>query len=398
MSRLVAVTMPKWGIEMQEGTLTAWNFAPGQAVEKGAGLFDVETEKIVNSAESPASGTLRRILVQPGETFPVGALLAVLGPPQASESEVDAFVAAFRPADTSFEPGAKSAAPAPPAAPAAPPAAAGGSRASPIAARLAAELGVDLARVRGTGRNGRISREDVEAHAREHGMLPAANANEPVRERLSAMRMAIGRRLAEAVHSIPHYRLSVDVDCRALDHSRERLAASGAKVSLNDLLLSACALTLPGHPDLNAHFVEGEVLRFPRADVCVVVATDGGLVTPVVRGADGKSVGQIAAELRDLVARARAGRLTREEIAGGTFTLSNLGMFGVDRFDAIINPPQVAILAAGAVTERVVARAGAAVIARVMTLQLSCDHRVVDGAKGAAFLEALRRRLEGGQG
>ncbi len=278
------------------------------------------------------------------------------------------------------------------------PAGSGGSRASPIAERLAAELGVDLFLVRGTGRNGRISREDVEAHAREHGKLPTAKANAPVRERLSAMRLTIGRRLAEAVREIPHYRLSVDVDCRALDRSRERLAASGTAVSLNDLLLSACALTLPGHPDLNAHFVEGEVLRFPRADVCIVVATEGGLVTPVVRDADIKPVGQIAAEVRDLVARARAGRLAREEISGGTFTLSNLGMFGVDRFDAIINPPQVAILAAGAATERVVARDGAVTVARVMTLELSCDHRVVDGAKGAAFLAALRRRIEEGDG
>jgi len=397
MPGLIAVTMPKWGIEMQEGTLTAWNFAVGQAVDKGAGLFDVETEKIVNSAESPASGTLRRILVQPGETFPVGALLAVLGPPQASEAEVDAFVAGFRPPDTSFEPGEKTRVPAPVPAPA-PVATGGASRASPIAERYAAELGVDLSRVRGTGRNGRISREDVEAFAREHGKLPAASANQPVRERLSAMRLAIGRRLAEAVREIPHYRLSVDVDCRALDRRREQLAASGTGVSLNDLLLSACALTLPGHPELNAHFVDGELLRFPRADVCVVVATDGGLVTPVIRDAGSKPVGAIAAELRDLVARARAGRLAREEITGGTFTLSNLGMFGVDRFDAIINPPQVAILAAGAATERVVARDGAAVVARVMTLELSCDHRVVDGAKGAAFLAALRRRIEEGEG
>jgi pyruvate dehydrogenase E2 component (dihydrolipoamide acetyltransferase) len=395
MSRLYAVTMPKWGIEMQEGTLTAWNFSEGQAVEKGAGLFDVETEKIVNSAESPASGTLRRILVRPGETFPVGALLAVLGPPQATEAEVDAFVAAFRPADTSFEPAVVPATPAAASAAAtAAPAGAGGSRASPIAERLAAELGINLAEVRGTGRNGRISREDVEAHAREGGKPASTSANEPVRERPSAMRLTIGRRLAESVREIPHYRLSVDVECGAFDRRRERLGRSGVAVSLNDLLLSACALTLPGHPDLNAHFVDGEVLRYPRADVCVAVATDGGLVTPVVRGAEAKPVGRIAEEVRDLVARARAGRLRREEITGGTFTLSNLGMFGIDRFDAIINPPQVAILAAGAARERVVARDGAAVVARVMTLQLSCDHRVVDGATAAAFLASLRLRVE----
>jgi pyruvate dehydrogenase E2 component (dihydrolipoamide acetyltransferase) len=395
MSRLYAVTMPKWGIEMQEGMLTAWNFAVGQAVEKGTGLFDVETDKIVNSAESPASGTLRRILVQPGESFPVGALLAVLGPPQATEAEIDAFIAGFRPPDTSFEPEPAAATAQAEQPAAAVPAAGGGSRASPIAERLAAELGVDLAQVRGTGRNGRISREDVEAFAGTQGKVPES-ANEPVRERLSAMRAAIGRRLAEAVHTIPHYRLSVDVDCRALDRRREALAAAGTPVSLNDLLLRACAQTLLEHPDINAHFVDGAVLRYPRVDISVVVATDGGLVTPVVRDAATKPADRIAAETRDLAERARAGRLQRDEITGGTFTLSNLGMYGVDRFDAIINPPQVAILAVGAATERVVARDGAAVVARVMTLELSCDHRVVDGAKGAEYLAALRRRIEGG--
>jgi pyruvate dehydrogenase E2 component (dihydrolipoamide acetyltransferase) len=178
---------------------------------------------------------------------------------------------------------------------------------------------------------------------------------------------------------------------------RAELAVAGTKVSLNDLLLRAVALTLVEHRDVNAQFAGDEVLRFPHADVCVAVATEGGLTTPIVRAADTKDVAQIAAEVADLAERARGARLTREEITGGTFTLSNLGMFGVDRFDAIINPPQVAILAVGAAADRAVVREGAVAVARVMTLELSCDHRVVDGAVGGRFLAALKKRLETGE-
>ena len=225
---------------------------------------------------------------------------------------------------------------------------------------------------------------------------PAAVDNTPTRGKMTSMRLTIARRLTESKQSIPHYRLSGDVDCAAMAAKRSELAAAGRKVSLNDLLLRAVALTLVEHRDVNAQFAGDEVLRFPHADVCVAVATDGGLTTPVVRAADTKDVVQIAAEAADLAGRARSARLPREEIPGGTFTLSTLGMFGVDRFDAIINPPQVAILAVGAATDRPVVRDGAVAVARMMTLELSCDHRVVDGAVGGRFLAALKQRLETG--
>jgi pyruvate dehydrogenase E2 component (dihydrolipoamide acetyltransferase) len=212
---------------------------------------------------------------------------------------------------------------------------------------------------------------------------------------MTSMRATIARRLLESKQSIPHYRLVADVELTALDAHRARLTASGApRVSVNDLLVRATALALVQHPTVNAELQGEEIVKHAQADVCVAVASDNGLVTPIVRAAEGKSVEQIAGEVADLAARGRAGKLTREEITGGTFTVSNLGMFGVDRFDAIINPPQVAILAVGAAKDRVVVRNGQPAVAKVVTLTLSCDHRVVDGATGAKFLATLRELLE----
>ena len=410
--RIYPVTMPKWGIEMTEGTITEWHVSPGQAVTKGDHLLDVETEKIVNSVEAPASGTVRRILADVGGTEKVGALIAVFADADVADAEVDAFIAAFKPADTSFEPDSGSA-PAPSPAPAAAPAPAanvdanadGGGKVSPIARRLAEKLGIDVSQIKGTGTHGRVSKEDVEAYAAalqagnaSGGAAPvaaAASAAAPVRERMTSMRSTIARRLLESKQTIPHYRLAVDADLTALLAHRAALnAGSGTKVSINDLLVRAVALALVRHPEVNAQLQGEEIVRFSQADVCVAVASDSGLITPVVRNADAKTAAQIATEIADLARRARGNRLTREEITGGTFTVSNLGMFGVDRFDAIINPPQVAILAVGAAQDRVVARDGQPTVRRMVTLTLSCDHRVVDGAMGAIFLATLRELVE----
>lgn len=428
--RIFPITMPKWGIEMQEGTITEWHFAPGADVSKGDVLLEVETEKIVNSVEAPVAGTLRRILADKGATESVGALIAVFADASVNDAELDAFVAGFTPADASFEPdagtSAHTAAVEAPSVPAATgpsttagDAADGEARVSPIARRIAERLGVDVTKVKGTGRNGRVSKEDVEAYAAAQGpgggasgggasvgtpaggtaasaAAPAAGANVATREKMTSMRATIARRLLESKQGIPHYRLAVDVDLTALLARRAQLnAGGGAKVSVNDLLVRACALALVKHPQVNAQLHGDEVHRFPHADVCVAVATDSGLVTPIVRAADTKTPAQIAAEVADLAERARGGRLTRDEITGGTFTVSNLGMYGVDRFDGIVNPPQVAILAVGAGADRVIARGGAPVVAKVATLTLSCDHRVVDGAVGAQFLQALRALVEG---
>jgi pyruvate dehydrogenase E2 component (dihydrolipoamide acetyltransferase) len=213
------------------------------------------------------------------------------------------------------------------------------------------------------------------------------------RERLSATRQTIARRLGESKQSIPHYRVAVDLDLDRCAERRAALRAAGSDVSLNDLLLHALARTLVEHPRLNARFVDGELLRYDRADVAIAVATEQGLITPVLRGADRLSLGEIAARSRALATRARDGSLTREDIADGTFTLSNLGMFGVREFDAIINPPQVAILAVGAAERRPVVRGESLAIGLRASVTLSADHRVVDGADAGRFLAALAERV-----
>ena len=409
--RIFPITMPKWGIEMTQGTITGWHAEPGQAVTKGDTLLDVETEKIVNSVEAPVSGTLRRILADVGATENVGALIAVFAAADVPEPEVDAFVTGFRPADTGFEPeGGSASAPAAASTPSPSPSSGdAAAKVSPIARRLAERLGIDISQVKGTGTGGRVSKEDVEAYAatlQSGGPAPAAAptggttaaspaASAPTRERMTSMRATIAKRLLESKQSIPHYRLVVDVELTALNARRAALNAGGdGKVSVNDLIVRATALALVQHPAVNAQLQGDEIVKHAQADICVAVASDAGLVTPVVRAADDKSVVQIAREVADLAERARTGKLTRDEITGGTFTVSNLGMFGVDRFDAIINPPQVAILAVGAARERVVVRNGQPAVASIATLTLSCDHRVVDGATGAKFLATLRELLE----
>jgi len=411
--RIFPITMPKWGIEMTQGTITEWHAQPGQAITKGDALLDVETEKIVNSVEAPASGTLRRILADSGATENVGALIAVFAGADVADADVDAFIAGFRPADTGFEPESSGSPAAPAPAVAATPAVSadsssdGGGKVSPIARRLAERLGIDVSLIKGTGTHGRVSKEDVEAYAASLQASGSASGSAstaattqsaiagPVRERMTSMRATIAKRLLESKQTIPHYRLAADVELTALLAHRATLNAGGAaKVSINDLLVRATALALARHPEVNAQLQGDEVVKYAQADVCVAVASANGLVTPVVRAAETKTAAQIAAEVADLAERARGNRLTREEITGGTFTISNLGMFGVDRFDAIINPPQVAILAVGAATDRVVARDGQPAVRRMLTLTLSCDHRVVDGAMGARFLATLRELVE----
>lgn len=404
-----AVTMPKWGIEMQEGTITAWNVAPGGRVEKGEPLLDVETEKIVNSVESPASGVLRRVLAQPGDTHPVGALIAVLAEPETPEAEIESFILGFKPADASFEPadgtdaqGAATPAPERTPEPSVAEPTEGEARVSPIARRLAERLGIDLSKVVGTGRHGRISKEDVEAYAAktlnatpsivEAG--PVAATEPTSRTRLTSMRATIARRLSESKREIPHYRLVTDLDVGPLVARRASTGGStGPKVSINDLLLAGVARALVAHPGLNAQFNGEELLQFSHVDLAVAVATQGGLVTPIVRRAESLPLPELASAVRDLAERARAGRLKREEITGGTFTVSNLGMFGVRQFDAIINPPQVAILAVGAVEPRPVVRDGALAVGQRCTVTLSSDHRVVDGAVAAGFLATLQQEI-----
>jgi pyruvate dehydrogenase E2 component (dihydrolipoamide acetyltransferase) len=423
--------MPKWGIEMTEGTITGWRVRVGERIERGAEILDVETEKIVNAVESPSAGVLRRIVADSGDTRAVGALIGVIAAEDISEAEVTRFIDSFVGAVVSFEPEAE--APARPSpvsasqtsAPAlaqrdgSREAAQSGessqsgeeARVSPIARRVAERLGVDLSQVTGTGRNGRISKEDVEAFAARGAANsratsdaraatnapaqppPADTLGQTVRRlRMSARRVTIARRLTESKQTIPHFRLDIDVDFGPLLRAKRELAETGReRVTVNDLLLRAVALALVQHPMVNAQLDGEDILQFATADIAIAVAAEAGLVTPIVRDANLKSVATIARESRDLVARARQGTLQREEITGGSFTISNLGMYGVNRFDAIINLPQVAILAVAAALPRAVVQGGVMAIADVATLTLSVDHRVVDGAVGAAFLATLRQ-------
>jgi pyruvate dehydrogenase E2 component (dihydrolipoamide acetyltransferase) len=407
-----AVTMPKWGIEMIEGTITGWRVAVGERIERGAEILDVETEKIVNAVESPSSGVLRRIVADQGETRAVGALIGVIADDHISDAEVARFVDSFVGAVVSFDPAAAEGAGSattnhsdamPLDAIAANAAHAGDeARVSPIARRVAERLGVDLSRVTGTGRNGRISKEDVEAYAarmevggKEAGRAPAAAvASATNRVPMSARRLTIARRLLESKQSVPHYRLDVDVDFGPLlTARRSRKGGDLQQVTVNDLVIRAAALALIKHPMVNAQLDGDDIVQYVNADVAIAVAAEAGLVTPIVRNANLKPVADIARESRDLIERARLGTLRREEITGGSFTVSNLGMYGVRRFDAIINAPQVAILAVGAWSPRAVVNDGVVVVADMATLTLSADHRVVDGAVGAAFLASLRSLL-----
>ncbi len=409
MSRIIAVTMPKWGIEMTEGTVNGWTAAIGESVAKGQALLDVETEKIVNTVEAPASGVLRRQLARAGDVRPVGALIGVLADATASDADIDAFVTSFRAASVSFEPdrSADSARVAETAGNAGAAAEAGDAeqRVSPIARRLAEKLGVDLSRVRGTGRNGRISKEDVEAYAASLASseastsgAAAAAAGQPAlqtRLRMNATRSTIARRLLDSYQHIPHFRLSCDVDAGRLILKKGEVSDhTSTRITVNDMLIRACSIALLKHPLINSQLQGDEIVQFAHADIAVAVATENGLITPIVRQADTLNVAQIARATADLSERALRGALTRDEITGGSFTISNLGMLGVARFDAIINPPQVAILAVGAAEERVVVRDGTPAVARMMTLTLSVDHRVIDGAVGASFLATLRRLIE----
>ncbi|MCU1727845.1 2-oxo acid dehydrogenase subunit E2 [Pseudomonas sp. 7P_10.2_Bac1] len=497
MSEIKIIEVPKWGLSMEEGTLNNWLIEEGDTFKQHQELCDIETSKISNVLEAPFDGVLRRKVAQPGQTLPVGGLLGIVADASVSDAEIDAFIAqrgaapaataapeAATPAPAAPAPAAAAAkAPTPAPAPLAktthgwqvPHALLGDSAetvfATPHAKRLAKELGIDLARVSGTGPQGRISVTDIEQAVKDHGgkvatLQPAHRAEGPARSRaddshivatpvarrlaaklgvnlndcrvtgsrgrvskadvlevnaaqnpvlaapapaaaqapeaevlpMNGMRKAIAARLQESKRTAPHFRLQADLDLEALLALRSEINASApaVKLSVNDLLIKAVGLALVKVPDVNVQFDEARqaVLRFSDADISVAVALPGGLITPIVRQANRKSLSSISQEMLDLVTKAKAGTLKPEEFQGGTFSISNLGMLGVSQFDAIINPPQGAILAIGAGEQRVVAHNGQPAVRTQMTVTLSCDHRVIDGALGAAFLKELKRLVQ----
>jgi len=397
------VAMPKLGFDMAEGLLVRWVRHEGDPVEKGEVLAEIETDKATVEVEASASGVLRSLLVAEKSSVPVGTPIAVIG--TADESiDLKALLAG---AGTSETPSTSTAAqPAPASMPSAGAPAArseGPLRASPLARRLAAERGLALADITGSGPAGRITKRDVEAagasgprHALVAGPSPATTLKSE-RVAITRLRGAIGRRMQSSKQQAPHFYLTSDLEAGPLMDLRSELNAllpDDQKLSVNDFVIKAAALALREVPALNASLDGEELLRHGEVHIGVAVATESGLLTVVARQADLRPVREIAQDVRHIVARARDGKVRPEDIEGATFTISNLGMYEVEQFAAIINPPEAAILAVGAVREVPVVRDGAVVPGRRMKVTLSADHRLTDGAEGARFLQALRQRIE----
>ena len=421
---------------MEEGRLVKWNRNEGDQVAKGDVLAEIETDKAVMDLVARGDGVLRKRLIEEGGTAPVGQLLGVIG---AADEDISALVAQApaakaAPATPAAAPAAapaqaappaalqsapppappRAAAPAPPAPPAAaqPPRSAGNGerqRSSPLARRLASERGLDLQQLSGSGPGGRIIRRDIDAAlaggvataapavaATSTGRAPAAPGQDFTDVPLSQIRKTIAKRLTESIGPIPTFYLTSEVDVTRIAEMRDAMSAQGAefKVSYNDIILKAVATALEQHPEVNAHWLGDRIRQFNRVHVGMAVAIDEGLITPVIFDADRKGLLQIARESRALVERARARRLTPDEYTGSTFSVSNLGMFGIDQFTAIINPPEAGIIAVGAVEDKPVVVNGAVAVRKRLRLTMSCDHRVIDGALGARFLQALRTMLE----
>lgn len=394
MKNIYPIAVPKWGIEMVEGTVNSWLKQPGEAVSKGEDILEIESDKIVNVWESPADGVLRRQLVTEGEARAVGQLLGIIASAEVDDPSIDAFIANFTDAPVADDPEVQAHAPVQPS-----PVHGGtqnGRRASPVVRRLAQELGVDLAAIIGSGRNGRITQEDVHAAATNTTPTrPAARDGDVTITPFTATRRTIAERLVSAKQDIPHYYLDVTWEIDGLEQHRSRINEQGSsRVSLNDLLVYCVARALIAEPRVNINVVGNSIHQFKGAHVGIAIATDDGLFPATLRDADSMSPQQIATATAELVAKAKAGELSRQDISGASFTVSNLGMFGIDRFTAIINPPAGAILALGAARRQVVVRNGQPAVATVINATLSCDHRAIDGAVAAGFLAALKREID----
>ena len=401
------IKLPRLGQGMESGTIVKWLKSEGDAVKKGEPLYELDTDKVTQEVEADATGVLLKIAVQEGEV-PVGQTVAVIGE-QGEEVTVEADASPAKeepqtegsrgPArDDERERGREASADS-----GSPPetrSVDSGTRvkASPLARRIARERGVDLAQLRGTGPDGRIVAEDVERA--EASPAPAGAAAEPAGEieivPLTSIRRTIARRLTEA-WTVPVFQLTIDVEMTRAVALREQLVArmgDGAKPTLSDVLTKIAAGALMRNRAVNAHYGEEGIKRFPSANVGIAVAAPQGLVVPVIQRAESLSIQEIANARAELVGRARDNKLRQGDLDGGTFTISNLGMFGVQQFIAVLNPPQAAILAVGSVEERPVARDGVVVVRPMMTVTLTCDHRTVDGADGARFLEDVKAFLE----
>jgi pyruvate dehydrogenase E2 component (dihydrolipoamide acetyltransferase) len=418
------IVMPRLSDSMEEGTILRWLKAPGDAVERGEELVEIETDKANMVYEADAEGTLIELVAAEGDTLPIGEVIARVGEPgekpsgdgapaaekaQPAGSESDGEVESEGGAES---PPATEARPAPAAEPTD-----GRVKASPLARRIAQEKGVEIGTIAGSGPSGRIVKADVEraiASAPAPAAAPAA-APAPVAptpgvserpetakgsvafEELTKLQQTVARRMAESKATAPHFYLSVDVDMSRAVEARARIKAAAGEdevvPSFNDMVVKACAIALREHPRANGAYRDGRLELYSRVNVGVAVAGQDALVVPTVFDADLKGLRQIAAETRALAQRVREGTITPPELSGGTFTVSNLGMFGIDSFAAVINPPQAGILAVGAIAERPVVLDGSIATAHLMPVTLACDHRILYGADGARFLARIRDLL-----
>ena len=411
------IEMPKLSDTMVEGVIAAWHKKVGEEVESGELLAEIETDKATMELESFYDGTLLYIKVDKGGSVPVGDLLAVIGE---QDEDVDAIVkeyeASHAPAEeeTKAEEPAKVAAPAAssngaaatptpaPVAVAAPVTTTDGRvKASPLAKAMAEEKGIDLATVQGSGPEGRIIKRDIENYQPPVAVPAAGAAPLPVGveryqdESLSQMRKTIARRLSESKFSAPHFYLTMEIDMMQTYQTRKQINETGdVKISFNDIVIKAVAMALRKHPKVNSSFM-GDYIRYnEHIHIGMAVAVDQGLVVPVIRFADSLSFSQISGEARRLAGLARDRKMQLPEMQGNTFTVSNLGMFGIEEFTAVINPPDSCILAIGAIRDVPVVKNGQVVPGKTMKVTMSCDHRSVDGAVGSAFLQTLKRFLE----
>ena len=407
------VRMPKLSDTMTDGTVAAWHKKVGDKVKSGELLAEIETDKATMEFESYVDGILLYIGVQKGETVAVDALLAVFGK---EGEDVSAIVAAEGAASAAKEEAPVAAAPAPsapvvaapksvvaqaPVAAANAPAAApvpfndGRMRVSPLAKKLAEDKGLPLQYIPGSGDGGRIVRRDVDAFMAGAAVQSTSAVESYTEENVSQMRKTIARRLAESKFTAPHFYLTMEINMgRAVEARAAIIAATGSKVSYNDMVVKATALALKQHPKVNSSW-QGDTIRYNHhVHMGIAVAVEEGLLVPVVRFADTKTLAQINQEVKVFADKAKNKKLQPSDWEGNTFTISNLGMFGIEEFTAIVNPPDACILAVGAIREVPVVKNGAVVPGHTMKLTLSCDHRVVDGASGSAFLQTLKAMLE----
>jgi pyruvate dehydrogenase E2 component (dihydrolipoamide acetyltransferase) len=413
---MAEIVMPRLSDSMEEGTILTWMKQVGDEIAVGEEIVEIETDKANMAYESDVAGTLTEILAQEGETLAIGSPIAVVGGNGEGSGEGQSAQAAGPVAagDPPSPPVAKASSGMGP--PTAPPAAEAASsdgvrvKASPVARRIAKEKGVDLSSIEGSGPGGRIVKKDVRKAASSAGEAtpveapaPAAEAPETAKgqttyQDLSKLQSTIARRMSESKATAPHFYLEAEIEMSRAVAARGRLKAAAGEgevvPSFNDMIVKACALALREHPRANGAYRDGRFELYSRVNVGVAVAAEDALVVPTVFDADRKGLRQIATESRALAQRVREGTITPPELSGGTFTVSNLGMYGIDNFSAVINTPQAAILAVGAIKERPVVRDGELAVAQVLGVTLACDHRILYGAPAAEFLARVRALLE----